>query len=79
MFRSNKHIYGQLIDDSKNITILSSSSKDNDFNSKGGSFVLKPKSLRADNPTVVINLDAQTANDLIESGNNLNSTPFNTG
>ena len=51
----------------------------NDFNSKGGSFVLKPKSLRADNPTVVINLDAQTANDLIESGNNLSSTSFNTG
>ena len=34
IFKSNKHIYGQLIDDSKNITILSSSSKDNDFNSK---------------------------------------------
>jgi len=51
----------------------------NDFNSKGGSFILKPKSLRADNPTVVINLDAQTANDLIESGNNLSSTSFNTG
>tara|TARA_Y100000996_G_scaffold129111_2_gene97984 strand:- start:13487 stop:14794 length:1308 start_codon:yes stop_codon:yes gene_type:complete len=51
----------------------------NDFNSKGGSFVLKPKSLRSDNPTVVINLDAQTADELIESGNNLNSTPFNVG
>ena len=51
----------------------------NDFNSRGGSFVLKPKSLRADNPTVVINLDAQTADELIESANNLNSTPFNVG
>ena len=49
----------------------------NDFNSKGGSFVLKPKSLRSDNPTVVINLDAQTADDLNESGTNLTSSPFN--
>ena len=28
IFRSNKHIYGQLVDDSSNTTILSSSSKD---------------------------------------------------
>jgi|TARA_R110001592_G_scaffold86313_2_gene254710 hypothetical protein len=34
----------------------------NDFNKKGGSFVLKPKTLRSDNPTVVINLAQETAN-----------------
>ncbi len=34
VFKSNKHIYGQLIDDNKNITVLSSSSKDNNFNTK---------------------------------------------
>ena len=28
IFRSNKHIYGQLVDDNSNTTILSSSSKD---------------------------------------------------
>ena len=28
VFRSNKHIYGQLVDDNNNTTILSSSSKD---------------------------------------------------
>ena len=28
VFRSNKHIYGQLIDDSKGVTLLSSSSHD---------------------------------------------------
>ena len=34
VFKSNKHIYLQLIDDIKNVTILSSSSKDKSFNSK---------------------------------------------
>ena len=34
IFKSNKHIYGQLLDDNKNITILSSSSNDNNFNKK---------------------------------------------
>ena len=34
VFKSNKHIYGQLIDDNKNVTVLSSSSKDNNFNQK---------------------------------------------
>tara|TARA_B100000965_G_scaffold241722_1_gene202805 strand:+ start:649 stop:1020 length:372 start_codon:yes stop_codon:yes gene_type:complete len=34
VFKSNKHIYGQLIDDNKNITVLSSSSNDNNFNKK---------------------------------------------
>jgi len=48
----------------------------NDFNSKGGSFVLKPKPLRSDNPTVVINLDAQSADELIESGKRLDDTGF---
>ena len=31
IFRSNKHIYSQLVDDNKNQTILSSSSKDKSF------------------------------------------------
>ena len=31
IFKSNKHIYSQLIDDNKRITILSSSSKDKNF------------------------------------------------
>ena len=31
VFKSNKHFYSQLIDDNKNITILSASSKDKDF------------------------------------------------
>ena len=34
VYKSNKHIYGQLLDDNKNITIISCSSKDNDFNNK---------------------------------------------
>ena len=34
VFKSNKHIYGQLLDDNKNITVISSSSKDNNFNDK---------------------------------------------
>ena len=34
IFRSNKHIYSQLLDDEKNITILSSSSIDKDFDNK---------------------------------------------
>ena len=34
VFKSNKHIYGQLFDDNKNITVLSSSSNDNNFNKK---------------------------------------------
>ena len=33
VFKSNRHIYLQLIDDNKNITILSSSSIDKKFNS----------------------------------------------
>ena len=31
IFRSNKHIYSQLVDDNKQITLLSSSSKDKNF------------------------------------------------
>jgi len=31
VYKSNKHIYGQLLDDNKNVTIVSSSSKDKDF------------------------------------------------
>ena len=31
IYKSNKHIYGQLLDDNKNVTIVSSSSKDKDF------------------------------------------------
>lgn len=34
VFKSNKHIYLQLVDDNKNTTIFSSSSKDKGFNSK---------------------------------------------
>jgi len=34
VYKSNKHIYGQLLDDNKNITVISSSSKDTNFNSK---------------------------------------------
>ena len=34
VYKSNKHIYGQLLDDNKNITVISSSSKDNDFNNE---------------------------------------------
>ena len=40
VFKSNKHIYGQLIDDTTNLTVLSSSSKDNSIDEK----VLKSKS-----------------------------------
>ena len=32
VFKSNKHIYGQLVDDNKNVTILSASSLDKSFN-----------------------------------------------
>jgi large subunit ribosomal protein L18 len=39
IFKSNKHIYGQLIDDTTNLTVLSSSSKDNSIDEK----VLKSK------------------------------------
>ena len=34
VFKSNKHIYGQLVDDNKNVTLLSSSSHDNSLNKK---------------------------------------------
>ena len=34
VFKSNKHIYGQLVDDNNNVTILSSSSIDNNINKK---------------------------------------------
>ena len=34
VFKSNKHIYGQLLDDNKNTTIFSSSSMDNDLRKK---------------------------------------------
>tara|TARA_Y100000590_G_scaffold455784_1_gene605072 strand:- start:439 stop:804 length:366 start_codon:yes stop_codon:yes gene_type:complete len=36
VFRSNKHIYSQLVDDNNNVTLFSSSSNDKDF-SKGKS------------------------------------------
>jgi len=50
----------------------------NDFNSRGGSFVLKPKSLRSDNPTVVINAEdvLKIANNSNESRNILGSSSF---
>ena len=34
VFKSNKHIYGQLLDDNKNLTLFSSSSMDNDLRKK---------------------------------------------
>ena len=34
VFKSNKHIYAQLVDDMASKTLLSSSSKDKDFNKK---------------------------------------------
>ena len=34
IFKSNKHVYGQLLDDNKNITLFSSSSMDNDLRKK---------------------------------------------
>jgi large subunit ribosomal protein L18 len=34
IFKSNKHIYGQLLDDNKNVTLFSSSSMDNDLRKK---------------------------------------------
>ena len=34
IFKSNKHIYGQLLDDNKNVTLFSSSSIDNDLRKK---------------------------------------------
>tara|TARA_B100001964_G_C13678462_1_gene356451 strand:- start:50 stop:421 length:372 start_codon:yes stop_codon:yes gene_type:complete len=34
VFKSNKHIYCQLVDDNTNITVLSSSSIDNELNKK---------------------------------------------
>tara|TARA_B100000902_G_scaffold396231_1_gene456725 strand:- start:2024 stop:2386 length:363 start_codon:yes stop_codon:yes gene_type:complete len=37
VFRSNKHIYAQLIDDNISKTLLSSSTKDKDFASKSNS------------------------------------------
>ena len=43
----------------------------NDFNKRGGAFVLKPKLLRKDNPTVIIEIDTTTAKNLENSGANL--------
>ena len=43
----------------------------NDFNKRGGAFLLKPKLFRKDNPTVVIELDSTTAKNLENSGANL--------
>ena len=34
VFKSNKHIYGQLVDDNKHVTLLSSSSNDSTINKK---------------------------------------------
>jgi len=34
VFKSNRHIYGQLLDDNKNLTLFSSSSMDNDLRKK---------------------------------------------
>tara|TARA_B100001778_G_C18542997_1_gene609226 strand:- start:195 stop:557 length:363 start_codon:yes stop_codon:yes gene_type:complete len=39
VFRSNKHIYAQLVDDNISKTLLSSSTKDKDFKSKSNSKV----------------------------------------
>lgn len=36
VFRSLAHIYAQVIDDEKGITLVSASTKDKDFNGKGG-------------------------------------------
>jgi large subunit ribosomal protein L18 len=36
VFRSNKHIYAQLIDDSKGLTIVSASTMDKDFDGTAG-------------------------------------------
>ena len=36
VFRSNNHIYAQIIDDTKGITLVSASSMDKDFNAYGG-------------------------------------------
>ena len=36
VYRSNKHIYAQLIDDSKGITLVSASTMDKDFNGTAG-------------------------------------------
>ncbi|WLR50977.1 50S ribosomal protein L18 [Bacillus tianshenii] len=35
IFRSNKHIYAQLIDDLNGVTVASASSQDKDFNAEG--------------------------------------------
>jgi large subunit ribosomal protein L18 len=37
VFRSNKEIYAQLIDDTKGITLVAASSRDKDLNAKGTS------------------------------------------
>ncbi|MCG1010403.1 50S ribosomal protein L18 [Salinicoccus sp. ID82-1] len=39
VYRSNKHIYAQLIDDSQKVTLASASTQDSDFNSNIGSNV----------------------------------------
>ena len=36
VFRSNKHLYAQLIDDSQGVTIVSASTMDKDFDGKAG-------------------------------------------
>ena len=36
VFRSSKHIYAQVIDDTKGVTLASASSMDKDFNGYGG-------------------------------------------
>ena len=46
VFKSNKHIYGQLIDDNKNITLFSSSSMDNDLRKKVKSISKVDKSIQ---------------------------------
>jgi large subunit ribosomal protein L18 len=45
VFRSGKHIYAQLIDDSKGATLASASSLDKDLKAKGGSTIEAAKAV----------------------------------
>ena len=47
VYRSNKHIYAQLIDDTAQITLASASTKDTDFKGESGSNVEAAKEVGA--------------------------------
>ena len=47
IYRSNKHIYAQLIDDTAQITLASASTKDTDFKGESGSNVEAAKEVGA--------------------------------